>query len=180
MIPAGYMAKRVSEKPDWLKAAQVTDIYSISGCVSSDFADYINYWKHNGFWFFDTPEVIRNVAHQYSIDLEGTSLFYYEVHEEEFDGKGWHEFRPDSSIPTNVIVPVDKRLEGLDVVTFWSKNAAECSPLSCNGLAEELTTNSHCLFASFADAENSLENGKFSDSEPGPYRILSVYSVKWG
>ncbi len=49
MIPAGYMAKRVSSKPDWLNAAQVIDIYSVSSCVSPDFADYINYWMHNGF-----------------------------------------------------------------------------------------------------------------------------------
>ncbi len=50
MIPVGYMAKRVSKKPDWLQAAQVIDIYSVSGCVSEDFADYIDYWKHNGYW----------------------------------------------------------------------------------------------------------------------------------
>ncbi len=38
MIPAGYMAKRVSKKPDWVKASQVVDIYSLSFCVSVDFA----------------------------------------------------------------------------------------------------------------------------------------------
>jgi hypothetical protein len=48
MTPAGYMAKRVCMKPDYLKAGQVADIYSVSGCVSSDFADYIDHWKHNG------------------------------------------------------------------------------------------------------------------------------------
>ena len=34
MTPAGYLAKRISTKPDWLRASQVTDIYSLSGCVS--------------------------------------------------------------------------------------------------------------------------------------------------
>ncbi len=42
------MAKRVSKRPDWLKAPQVIDIYSVSGCISKNFADYINYWRHNG------------------------------------------------------------------------------------------------------------------------------------
>jgi hypothetical protein len=37
MIPAGYLAKRVAMKPEWLDAEQVTDIYSISGRVSQDF-----------------------------------------------------------------------------------------------------------------------------------------------
>jgi hypothetical protein len=180
MVPAGYMAKRVSEKPDWLKATQVTDIFSVSGCTCEDFADYINFWKHNGFWFFDSPEVIRAVAQENSINLEGTSLFYYEVHGLEFDGKSWHAFGPDSSMPTNVVVPYAKRLEGFDVATFSNKNAPECSPLSCNHLAEELLINSHCLFGSFEEAEANLKNGTFNNTEPGPYRIFSVYSVSWG
>jgi hypothetical protein len=41
MIPVGYMAKRVFKKPDWLQATQVVDIYSVSGCISQDFADYL-------------------------------------------------------------------------------------------------------------------------------------------
>jgi hypothetical protein len=56
MIPVGYMAKRVLRKPDWLPAPQVIDIYSVSNCHSENFADYIPYWKHNGYWFFDSPE----------------------------------------------------------------------------------------------------------------------------
>lgn len=56
MLPAGYMSKRVVRKPGWLKANGVDDIYSVSGCVSKDFADYITSWKHNGYWFFDSPE----------------------------------------------------------------------------------------------------------------------------
>ncbi len=57
MIPIGYMAKIVATKPDWLKNIDVVDIYSVSGCISSDFADYINYWKRNGYCFFDSPEI---------------------------------------------------------------------------------------------------------------------------
>ena len=48
MMPAGYMSKRVESQPDLLNAAAVLDIYSVSGCVSKYFADYISYWKHNG------------------------------------------------------------------------------------------------------------------------------------
>jgi hypothetical protein len=59
MIPVGYLAKRVVPKPDILKAPQVVDIYSISNCMNDDFADYIGYWKHNGYWLFDSPEIIR-------------------------------------------------------------------------------------------------------------------------
>jgi hypothetical protein len=179
MIPAGYMAKRVSLKPDWLKAAQVVDIFSVSGCVSKDFADYIGYWKHNGYWLFDSPEIIRSVAREHSIDLEGTSLFYYEVHEREFDGEGWHAFETENSFPTNVIPPFRMQLEGFDVVTFSARTSPECSPLSCNSLADEVGTNEHCLLTSFEKAERALNEGLFENSEPGPYRIFSVLSVAW-
>jgi hypothetical protein len=179
MIPAGYLAKRVCRKPDWLRAQQVADIYSVSGCISEVFADYVDFWKHNGFWLFDAPEIIQNIAQENSIDLGGTSLFYYEVYEKEFDGTAWHPYGPDSSFKTSVVVPVDKRLEGFDVVTFWSHNLPECSPLSCNHLAQDLPTNSHCLFPSFDNAETNVTNGAFNNSEPGPYRIFSVYSVDW-
>ena len=177
MTPAGYLAKRISSKPEWLRAPQVTNIYSLSGCVSEDFADYVNFWKHNGFWLFDSPEVIRNVAQENSIDLAGTALFYYEVYENEFDGKTWRPYGPDPSFKTDVVVPTVKRLEGFDVVTFSNQNLPECSPLSCNHLAEKIPTNSHCLFDSFSDAEKYVRCGDFNDSEPGPYRIFSVSSV---
>ncbi len=76
--------------------------------------------------------------------------------------------------------PLRKQLEGFDVVTFWAGADPECSPLSWNYMAEELATNTHCLFATFEDAEAALNRGAFKDSEPGPYRILAVYSVDRG
>ena len=179
MYSAGYLAKRVSLRPDWLKAHQVTDIYSVSGCVSQDFADYVEFWKHNGFWLFDSPEVIQNIAHEKSIDLAGNTLFYYELYEKEFDGETWHVFGPDLSFTTHVEAPTDMNLEGFDVVTFTGRNLPEHSPLSCNNLAEEIPTNPHCLLNSFDEAEAYVSRGIFNGSEPGPYRIFSVSSVKW-
>jgi hypothetical protein len=178
MIPAGYLAKRIFTKPDWLSAQQVIEIHSVSGCVSEAFADYVDFWKHNGFWLFDSPEIIKGIAQEHSIDLAGTTLFYYEVYESEFDGTAWRPYGADPSFITNVLVPIDKRLEGFDVVTFWNKNLPECSPLSCNHLADEIPTNPYCLLSSFNDAKKYLEEGAFNNSEPGPYRIFSVFSVK--
>lgn len=97
----------------------------------------------------------------------------------EFDGKNWNSFQPDSSVLTNVTLPPVKQLEGFDVVTFYAKSSPECSPLSCNSLAEKLRTNSHCLFDSFDEAKFHLNEGVFNNSEPGPYRIFAVYSVPW-
>lgn len=179
MIPAGYLAKRISTKPDWLTAPQIVDIYSISSCMSPDFADYIEYWKHNGYWLFDSPEVIRQVAIEEGVDLAETSLLYYEVYEQEFDGEIWRPYQADPSFSTSVIVPLKRTLKGFDVATFSCRNVPEHSPLSCNRLAAELATNSHCLFDSFEGARTRVGNGEFNNSEPGPYRIFAVYSVPW-
>lgn len=181
MIPVGYMAKRVSSRPAWLTAERVVDIYSVSGCVSKDFADDINYWKHNGYWFFDSPEVIRQLARASSVDLAGTTLFFYEVHGLEFDATGnrWAPFGPDASFPTHVVFPREGMLEGYDVVTFSARTSAECSPLSCNLLAAETETNEHCLLPSFERAARLLEEGRFTNAEPGPYRVFAVHSVSW-
>ena len=132
MIPAGYMAKKIFKEPNWIKKLGVNDVYSVSSCMSTDFADYIDYWKHNGYWLFDSPEIIKNLAGDHKIDLSGTKFFYYEVYELEFneDKKEWRTFRPESSFQTNVVVPEEKYLEGFDVVTFSVGTRPECSPLS--------------------------------------------------
>jgi hypothetical protein len=178
MIPAGYMAKRL-QTPKGFHIGGVADVYSVSDCVNADFADYIPYWKHNGYWLFDSPQVIRTAAQENSVQLDGTSLFYYEAYEMEFDGKVWSPFESEPSIPTNVIPPQKKVLEGFDVVTFYARNVPEHSPLSCNGLAKEIPTNQHCLLESFAEAHDRLNGGAFNNAEPGPYRIFAVYSVDW-
>lgn len=181
MIPVGYMAKLVANRPEWIKAERVGEIYSVSHCVSDDFADYINYWQHNGYWLFNSPEVIRNLAQEYSLDLTDTKLFYYEVYELEFNDEthSWMAFSPEPSFTMQVVIPESKILEGYDVVTFSAHTSPECSPLSCNALAEEVETNRHCLLSSFQQAKELLDQGKFKNSEPGPFRIFAVYTVPW-
>jgi hypothetical protein len=181
VIPVGYLAKRVCLRPEAFKAERVEDIYSVSNCMNDDFADYIHFWKHNGYWFFDSPQIIQQLGREHAIDLTGTQLFFYEVHELAFDDaeNRWSAFEPESSFATHVVSPTEKVLEGFDVVTFSLGTGPECSPLSCNYLAAEVETNQHCLLSSFERAKQLLEEGKFKNSEPGPFRIFAVYSTPW-
>ena len=66
----------------------------MSSCVNDDFADYLDCWKHNGYWLFDSPEMIQQVAREKSVSLEGARLFFYEAFEMEFDEKqmSWTAF----------------------------------------------------------------------------------------
>jgi hypothetical protein len=179
MVPVGYMAKRIVKPPGWIAPPQIIDVYSVGNCVNDDFADYIPHWKHNVFWFFDSPEGIRNLAIQIPVSLDGCALFYYEAHEMQFDGTNWGTYTLDPAASIGVLPPASNHLEGFDVVTFYAGTSPECSPLSCNALAAEIPTNTHCLFDSFEDAEAKLESGAFREGEPGPYRIYSVYTVEW-
>jgi hypothetical protein len=91
----------------------------------------------------------------------------------------WRTFKPEPSFTTQVAPPIEKALKGYDVVTFSARTGAECSPLSCNALAADVETNQHCLLTSFERAQQLLEEGKFKNTEPGPYRIFAVYSTEW-
>jgi hypothetical protein len=44
------------------------------------------------------------------------------------------------------------------------------------GPAEGLPVNRHCLFDSFEAAKDALKRGLFVNREPGPYRIIAVYT----
>lgn len=173
------MAKRVESRPEAFDVPGVVDIYSLSSCISEDFADYITSWKHNGYWLFDSPAAICAVAEALGVSLEGTMLFYYEVHAFEFDQERgeWAPFEPESSFATSIAPPTNPTLEGFDVVSFFARSSPECSPLSCNGLASALPVNGHCLFSTLEEALAHVQSGAFAHGEPGPLRIFAVYSV---
>lgn len=181
MMPAGYMAKRVAPRPTWLRAPDVNDIYSVSNCVSNDFMEYIQFWRHNGYWLFDNPQIIQTLAQENEIDLGDATFFYYEVYEKEFDEElnQWLSFEPEA-FPTQVTPPAKRTFQGFDVVTFSMGTSPECSPLSCNHLAGEINTNVHCLLESFEQAKKDLESGRYNGSEPGPFRIFAVYTIEPG
>ena len=177
MIAAGYMAKVVAIKPEWIKSATAVRICSVSNCVSDDFCDYINHWKHNGYWFFNSPRDIRGVAESDPKAAKEYELFYYELYEQQFDEKAatWVSFAPEESFHTEVAVPEQKELLGYDVVTYFVQTSPECSPLSCNNFAAKIEVNENCLLRSFDEAKHLVESGGFANSEPGPFRIFAVY-----
>lgn len=178
MITVGYMYKKVLTSPQWLGADAVVDIFSVSDCISKYFADYINHWRHNEYWLFDSPEVMEEIAAEMAIDLSDSTLFYYEMYEQGFDGKlkQWVSLPTTPSSAMKCPAPINKILQGFDVVTYTFDTSPEHSPLSCNALAKDIPVNQHCLFTTFDEAKSSLEMGLFENSEPGPYRIFAVYT----
>ena len=180
MIPLGYMLKQVAATPEWMKAPQVKQVFSVSNCVSRDFADYVPRWRHNGWWLFDSPAALHALAADMHVPVAGLTMFYYEAFEQEYDAdkKAWTAIASEPDVPTNVQIPASKHLQGFDVVTFTVHTTPECSPLSCNALAAEIGTNPSCLLDSLERARALLESGAFDNSEPGPFRIVAVYTLE--
>ncbi len=172
MRPIGYLYKRVFVAPEF-GVPHVTDVYSLSTCLSEDFADYLPFGRHNEYCLFDSPSAIEAMAREHAIPLDGLKLFYYEAHELQYDDDRGEWALWGTSFETNVRPPSAAALEGFDVATFSSGNAPECSPLSCSGVAADVATNAHCLLPTFEAAVRALEEGRFKNTEPGPYRIIS-------
>lgn len=181
MIPLGYMAKFVMRKTQWLKGAHITDIYSVSSCMSKDFIDWTGFWRHNGYWFFDSPSIISEIAEEGGVDLRPATWFYYEGFDKEFaEESGWRPYVPEPSFPLAVEMPERRILRGYDVVCYYCGNSSGHSPLSCNALADKIKVNAFCLLDSLEEAQSLLEGGRFKNSEPGPYRIIAVYTLNMG
>jgi len=168
MTPMGYMAKKLEMAgalENFNAPPHVEDVCSVSNCISKDFCDYIPFWKHNGFWVFDSPDILRECAEEGKASLEGMTLFYYEIFEQQYNAeKGeWELFTPEPSFPLDVKIPNEagKKLFGFDIATYSYGNSPECSPLSCNGLANEIPVNKHCLIDDFDEARRLLETGAF-------------------
>ena len=187
MIPAGYMYKMAGAPPSHLTAKNVVDIFSVGACGGSNspyFTEYIRHWKHNGYWFFNSPQIMEEIAEKENISLSSMTLFYYEIYEYEFDktdyeGKveGWSKFACEADFSTDVQIPAVKVFSGYDVTEYVCRNSPECSLLSCSNLAAQFTVNSHCLFDTFEQARSAVETGAFHAFEPGPYRLLAVYVI---
>ncbi len=179
MIKLGYMAKRIVERPDWLAVPPVHDVYAVSNCISPDFADYTEFWSHNGFWFFDQPSHILRLCSQHGISLDDLTFVYYEAFPQQFDteNRTWHGFAPDPDTKTDVSSPTNPHLLGYDIVSYSMQNAPECSPLSCNHVAADVRVNSHCLIDTLDYAIECLETGIFDNAEPGPMRVISVHTL---
>jgi hypothetical protein len=179
MLPAGYLYKTIAIGDNIVSNPAVHDVYSLAGCISGDFGDYMPHSLHNGYWLFDTPEAMEQLAEKLGILLTGMKLFFYRIYPYQWneDRKTWEEFEAFAARPTAVREPPSPTSEGFDVVSYSGKTSPECSPLSCNGLAQTAKVNSHCLFESLDEAKGALEGGLFKLGERGPFRIVQVLSL---
>lgn len=171
----GYFAKPTIKRVDWPKAESVEEICSVSNCMSGGDWDWINEWLHNEMWVFDSPELASKVVPDSK--RPKCDLYAYRM----FPGRYVMGKQQLFVIPALRAQPLDDSFEklGYDLVSRETEADFGHSPLSCNGLADEVPTNRHCLLCSaeeaFALAPTMEIPGQPMRGEPGPYHIVEVW-----
>jgi hypothetical protein len=170
----GYFPKRTLKRPDWLKAAGVEEVCSVSTRVSEAPDGWIDHWRHNEMWVYDSPELAWSVVPE-TLRAE-FDLYAYQMFPVEF-AKG--EQRP-FAIPPLHVQPLSASFErlGYDAVSRSCGSSFECSPLSCNYMAEHVPTNRHCLVDDADTAFRIASEFEAGGCEPGPYYAVEVWREK--
>jgi hypothetical protein len=172
---AGYFPKHIVSRPEWLDCASVVDVCSMSRCVSpGPNHDWIYHWIHNWLGLFNTPEDGRIVLTPVDPPMR---MFAYRVSTVRFvDGRPEAWPWPDDAWP--VPLPDDYISLGFDAVHKYMDSILgfECSPLSCNSMANEWPVNQHCLLDDFDTAVKAAEQFSIDQPEPGMYYVAEVFA----
>ena len=167
----GFLAKAVESRPEWLHVPAVQDICSVSECISAAPADRISFWTHNALGFYDSLGDAAAVTKDETGRYDWFAYEFYQIRA--VDGR----IEPDVIPAAPGSVPADFQFIGHDIVTRSSGAHVECSPLSCNRVAETVSTNEHCLIDQEDRAEQALLTISMPGfaAEPGPYYLAKVY-----
>ena len=173
----GYFPKLVMPRLDeWWMAENVVEVCSVGECISESPNGWIEQWKHNDCFFYDSIETAEAVAR---IDPRSFEIFAYRALDRRFDVDGERAVSLPAIRP-NPLSP-DWRMIGYDAVEctqgFETGAAVECSPLSCNRVSKEVEVNRYCLIDEFDRAHDlALNFGKQAiNVEPGPYYLFEVW-----
>ncbi len=167
----GYLPKVRTRRPEWLKGPNVEEICSVSYCIAHAPPGWIDRWLHNELGFYDQPDLAWSVVpdesrHDYSLFAYKLFPVYFERGEQRL-----------VELPVLSVEPLPacfSRL-GCDVVSRSVGIYFECSPLSCNGLAEGYAVNRYCLADTEAEGLVMAQEFSLSEPEPGPYYLIEVW-----
>ncbi len=172
LILIGYFPKIVVRRPEWLDNAPVVEeIYSVSNCFSESPPDWIDKWKHNEMWAYDTPELAWSVVSEE--ERHRYTLFAYRILPRLFAEAGESAWE----IPTLAVsaLPEGFRSVGFDAVSRSCGSSFECSPLSCNHMAVNYPVNKYCLVENLETAIAMARDFTVKECEPGPYCVVEVF-----
>jgi hypothetical protein len=169
----GYLPKRSAVPEHWrslVKLDHITEICSVSNCIASPPEGWSERGLHNEFGFFNTRGYAELILPDPPDDF---SLFAYRLWPVRFKK---HRTSTLGAPHTEVEpVPPEWITLGFDVVSRTIGSSFGCSPLSCNGLANEVFgVNRYCLMDTLDEALALAERFSQEEPEPGPYYVIEV------
>lgn len=170
LIFAGYFPKKIEPAVDAMGLPGVSEIWSVSNCISKGPEGWIQRWLHNDYGAYDTEELAASVIPE---DARAAFVILaYQLWQEEFDEVGTRPIGIAQHLSPVQIGPRYRSI-GFDVVSA-SCGQFECSPLSCNGGAKQYGVNPRCLFRTLEEALSAARTFARGGWEPGPYRVVEV------
>lgn len=182
----GYCAKEIwVPTPEWGGAwgAHVQEIASVSSCLSSRAPNWRDRWDFNRSTCWDNEGLAWASGPDPS--LPHSRLFCYRLLPILFGATGEPAtVSVDDLFPVSLPdLPDEPDLAayqsiGYDVVQSHPPKLAilgfGCSPLSCNGMAENIAVNRYCLLDELDNALAIAKSFGAEQPEPGPYVVIEV------
>jgi hypothetical protein len=149
-----------------------------SNCFAQEPENWIDHWRHNDLFVFDNLERVANVLPSNGADsflrlgLRTLPVQFGTIRE------GW-QLGWDVEKVTPAPIPAGFVRLGYDVCCRSAQSALECSPIVCNGYADELHANRYCLLDTLAQAIAAAERFAAEGvAEPGPYVVLEIWAER--
>ncbi len=171
-ILIGYFPKKTKLMPEWLKATNVEMVCSASTCISEAPEGWINHWKHNECFLYNTIDDVGLILAKLN-DKDEYDIYAFKRYPIRIENGTSNV----ESIPHVLVEPLTQNFEflGYDAVSMSMSPMFECSPLSCNRGAETMKVNKYCLFETYEEALSGAIEFSKGNWEPGPYYIVEIY-----
>lgn len=165
----GYFPHRTDLPAGLSFSTNVDELCSVSHCLNPAPENWVEYWCHNDLGFFNTRQDALSIL---PLDATGFSLFAYRLLPVRYlkDQAQPIEIAAQSAEP----LPPSFVSLGFDVVNKTFSAFFECSPLSCNGMADEMGVNRFCLLETLDEAIAFAERCAREEPEPGPFYVVEV------
>lgn len=168
----GYFPKRRTEPHEWLAGTAAREICSVSLCLAPGPPDWIESWIHNDWACFNSPEEAVSVI---PADDAEFCIYAWSLVARRFE-QG-EQIKIPLSAENVSPLPADFECLGFDVVSKTASFTFECSPLSCNNMAQEIAVNEFCLLDDLQDALSAALRFSVEEPEPGPYYVVQVHRL---
>jgi hypothetical protein len=192
----GYFPKRQTSVAPSFAELGITELGSVGHYIAEGPANWMDQYRHNPMFFFDSEEVLQRVIEEaIVIDLQPDpqreppwcvtltrekatkfNLYAFKLFPFQFvEGR-----QEDFQIPDLRCEPLSEDYQrlGYDATNKSCCSHFECSPLMCNGLSSEVPVNQFCLIDEPGRAfelAKKISGSKGNYGEPGTYFVVEVW-----